>query len=403
MNILLVVDSYPTPDRNSADFRLTRLLQLLARAHDVWVCVLGEQRQVERIGAEAVARYRAELGACGVHLADGPLGAALQARLYAAVLFEWHFPAVALLDTVRLQQPRAHIVVDSVDVVFHRLEAKARVSGQAEDAARAERTKRMELEVYRKADLVITVTDADAEILRQEVPDTPTFTIPNIHPLHELVGIAGCDAKQLLFIGSYARPGGETNIDAMRYFCGDVLPLVVAAVPEVRLRIVGGPRNPDIDALASPHVDVLGFVPETRPFLQTSAISIAPLRFGGGMKGKIGEAMSFGLPVVTTTTGIEGFGLTPGKHALVGDTPRAFADHVIALLRDAALRQRVGYAGHRFISDHYSDVAVQARVQTLFAQLESYPVKRLSFAQRARGRLQAAWQRRVAWRLKAGG
>ncbi len=399
MNFLLIVDSLPTPDRNSADFRLTRLLQLLAQSHAVWVCVLGEQRQVERIGAEAVARYRTELGACGAQLADGPLAATLQARPYAAVLFEWHFPAVTLLDIVRLLQPEARVVIDSVDVVFHRLEAKARVSGLAEDAARAERTKRSELEVYRKADLVITVTDADAEILRQEAPGTPTFTIPNIHPLHEPVAIADCDAKRLLFIGSYARPGGETNIDAMRYFCAEVLPLVVAQEPGVSLRIVGGPRIADIEALASAHVQVLGFVPETQPYLESSAISIAPLRFGGGMKGKIGEAMSFGLPVVTTSTGIEGFGLEPGRHALVGDTPDEFASHVLALLRDSAERDRLRLAGHAFIRARYSDTAVQTRVEQLTDELTRLVVKRPSLAASMRERGRRAWHRHVSWRL----
>lgn len=399
MNILLVVDSYPTPDRNSADFRLTRLLMMLCHSHEVWVCVLGAQRQIERIGTDGVARYRDALAACGTRGVDGSIAAALQARAYGAVIFEWHFPAIALLDTVRLQQPRAHIVVDSVDVVFHRLEAKARVSGLAEDVRRAEQTKRVELEVYGKADLVVTVTDADAEILRAEVPQTVTWTIPNIHPLHEPVAIAAEDAKRLLFIGSYARPGGETNIDAMRYFCTEILPLVVAQEPDVSVRIVGGPRVDEIESLASSSVQVLGFVPETRPYLESSAISIAPLRFGGGMKGKIGEAMSVGLPVVTTSTGIEGFGLEPGQHALVGDTPGAFAAHVLTLLGDRSLMDRVRLAGHEFIRSRYSDLAVQAKVQTMLECLATLPVKRSSLAASVLQRGRRAWHRHVSWRL----
>jgi len=402
MNLLIVSDFLPTPDRNSADFRLMRLMAMLLSAHRVFYCAPGEQRQAAKLGAEAIARYREALVTCGVQVVDGSVLAALRARPYDAVIFEWHFPAVACIDMVRRLQPAARLVVDSVDVVFHRLEAKARVTGRAEDAEKAARTKTEELAVYAQSDLVITVTDADAQILRDEVPGTPTFTIPNIHPLQTPVAVDAADAATLLFIGSYARPGGETNIDAMRYFCGEVLPLVAAECPHVRLRIVGGPRNADIDALASPHVEVLGFVPETQPYLATATVSIAPLRFGGGMKGKIGEAMSFGLPVVTTSTGIEGFGLTPGEHALVGDTPRAFADHVIALLRDPGLRDRVRMAGHRFISDHYSDVAVQARVQRLLAQLQQTPIKRLSPLRRARGLLRAAWAQHLGWRLKAG-
>jgi O-antigen biosynthesis protein len=76
-------------------------------------------------------------------------------------------------------------------------------------------------------------------------------------------------------------------------------------------------------------VEVTGYVPETAPYLRAAWVSIAPLRFGAGMKGKVGEAMSFGLPVVTTSVGAEGFGLTPGEHALVADDPDEFAQAVI--------------------------------------------------------------------------
>lgn len=400
MNVLLVIDSYPTPDRNSADFRLSRLLSMLCQQHALWVCVLGEKRQASQIGADAVARYRAELEACGARVCAGTVVSALRERSYATVLFEWHFPAAALIDRVRMHQPQARIVVDSVDVVFHRLEAKARVSGLAKDLRHAKNTKRTELAAYRKSDLVITVTDADADILRHEVPETATWTIPNIHPMHEPVAIRAADARQLLFIGSYARPGGETNIDAMRYFCAEILPLVAAQEPEVALRIVGGPRVPEIDALASARVQVLGFVPETRPYLESSAVSIAPLRFGGGMKGKIGEAMSFGLPVVTTSTGIEGFGLVAGQDALVGDTPAEFAAHVVCLLRDHALRDRVRMAGHAFIGSRYSDMAVQARLQGLLAELQQLPVKRPALTTSLIHRSKRAWHRHVGWRLE---
>jgi len=399
VSLLVVTDHWPMPDRNSADFRLTRLLQMLCELQEVWLCVPGEQRQIARIGADAVSGYRKRLESTGIRAADADIRAALRARRYAAVVFEWHFPAMAMLETVRHEQPDARVVIDSVDVVFHRLEAKARLSGRAEDAQHAAETRRAELDVYRRADLVITVTDADAEILRETIAGTATLTVPNIHPLQPLTPLDSATSRRLLFIGSFARPGGETNIDAVGWFCSQILPLVSAEEPEVVLRVVGGPKADEIASLASPQVEVLGFVPETQPYLASSGISIAPLRFGGGMKGKIGEAMSFGLPVVTTTTGIEGFGLVPGREVLVGDTPRAFADHVVALLRDTELRDRVRMAGYAFIRDRYSDVAVRHRVQELVAAIGALPVKRLPLAERARYRGRQAWERHLGWRF----
>ena len=399
MNILLVADSIPTPDRSSADFRLSRLLGILAaRAATSYVAV-GLERQVAKLGPAVTEGYREQLRQLGVELVGPGLGAALAARRYDAVIFEWHFPALDLLDEVRHRQPQARVIVDSVDVVFNRLEAKARVSGLAEDQRHALATRHRELGVYAAADLTITVTDADADILRRALPAAPTLTIANIHPLQDPVGDDPAAEGRLLFVGSYARPGGETNIDAMRWFCADILPLVSQRVPAGRLRIVGGPRVDEIDALAGRHVEVLGFVPQTQPYLASSAVSIAPLRFGGGMKGKIGEAMSFGLPVVTTPVGIEGFGLQPGVHALVADSAQAFADHVADLLLDRAKRRAVGLAGHEFIRQHYSDAAAAERVEALLRLIPELPVDRLPVTKRL-GRLgRDAWNRHVGWRL----
>jgi glycosyltransferase involved in cell wall biosynthesis len=399
MDVLFVADALPMPDRNSADFRLARLLGLLAARTPTGYVALGQARQAERIGAAATEAYRADLGRLGVQVHAGGVAQALAARRYDAVVFEWHFPALALLDEVRYRQPQARVVIDSVDVVYNRLEAKARVTGTAEDRQRAADTRARELAAYAAADLVITVTDADADILRRALPALPTLTIPNIHPLQEPVADTPDAEGRLLFIGSYARPGGETNIDAMRWFCADILPRIVARLPQTRLRIVGGPRCAEIDALAGPHVEVLGYVAQTQPYLQSSAVSIAPLRFGGGMKGKIGEAMSYALPVVTTPTGIEGFGLEPGTHALVADTPHGFAEHVTALLLDGPRRRALGLAGYGFIRQHYSDHAAAQRIDDLLHRLPGLPVARLPVGRRLARQWRDVWERNLGWRL----
>lgn len=400
MNILIVADTFPTPDRNAADLRLSELLGMLAEEHEVFFCAIGEKRQVAAIGNTNVTRYREGLQARGGSVVEGGVSKALRARSYAVVMFEWYFTARDLIDEVRASQPAARVIVDSVDVVFNRLEAKARVTRAGDDVAKAAATKSAELATYDRADVVITVTDADAAILHRENPSIATFTIPTIHPLHEPVAIPEKHGTQLIFIGSFLRPGGETNIDAMIYFCGDILPLIVEAEPDVRLRIIGSSPPTEIAALASDHVEVLGFVPEVKPFLEASAISIAPLRFGGGIKGKIGEAMSLGLPVVTTSTGIEGFGLQPGIDALVADNPTDFAGAVIRLLRDRRYLEQVRMAGHRFIGDHFSDRAVKRHVDALLAQLDSYPVKRMALAPIWLRRAKEHWERHVGWRLK---
>jgi len=400
VNVLIIADAYPAPDRNSADFRLSRLLAAIAAEHNVYFVAVAERTQVDALGNEDVSRYRKGLEAIGVTVVDDGVMQALRTRSYAAVVFEWFFVAERFIEDVRSLQPAARVIVDSVDVVFNRLEAKARVTRLERDMSKAVETRIAELAVYNSADLVIVVTDADGAILHRANPAIATFTMPNIHPLQEPVPIGDENRKRLIFVGSFVRPGGETNSDAMVYFCGEILPRIVAAEPDVRLRIIGSSPGPEIAELASKHVEVIGFVRETKPYLETSAISIAPLRFGGGMKGKIGEAMSFGLPVATTSTGIEGFGLEPNVDALVADTPSEFADAVIRLLRDRDYLERVRMSGYRFIRKHYSDSAVKERVDNLFSRLDIFPIKRLARAPALLRKAKQAWERHNGWRRR---
>lgn len=396
MNVLIIADAYPMPDRNSGDFRFFNLIGMIREEHSVFFLALDRNRQAQEIGSELTANYFALLESSGVRILQGGVGPALRSHDYDCVLFEWYFTAPRLINEVRAWQPNARIVIDAVDVAFNRFEAKARLTQKKEDLVHATTIRETELSVYGASDAIITVTDDDARILRREVPGAVTFTIPNIHPLQTLTEI-GANNTSLLFIGSFTH---EPNIDAVHYFCAEILPLIIEAEPEVKLRIVGNAPTADVLGLTSDHVEVLGFVPETKPFLKTSAISIAPLRFGGGMKGKIGEAMSHGLPVITTSAGIEGFGLTPGEQVLVGDTPREFADAVLRLLRDRALLDQVRKAGYQFIRDNYSDIAVKRRVHDLFARLDHFPIKRLPLGARVPGKLKSTWNKHVAWRFR---
>ena len=399
MNLLIVADAYPTPDRNAADLRLTELLGMLAEEHEVFFCAIGEGRQVDAIGNADVRRYREGLQARGGSVVEGGVTKALRARQYAVVMFEWYFTARDLIDEVRVSQPAARIIVDSVDVVFNRLEAKARVTRPLPMWPRRPRRRARSSQPTTRPTSssplpTRTRRSCIARTRHRDVQHSDHPPAPRARR-HPRAARQAADLHRKL-----VRPGGETNIDAMTYFCGEIFPLIVNAEPDVRLRIIGSSPPGEIAALASDHVEVLGFVPEVKPFLETSAISIAPLRFGGGIKGKIGEAMSLGLPVVTTSTGIEGFGLQPGIDALVADNPGDFAGAVIRLLRDRRYLEQVRMAGHRFIGNHFSDRAVKRRVDTLLAQLDSYPVKRMALAPIWLRRAKEQWERHVGWRLK---
>jgi glycosyltransferase involved in cell wall biosynthesis len=105
----------------------------------------------------------------------------------------------------------------------------------------------------------------------------------------------------MIFVGGFRH---EPNIDAVVYFCEEILPRVKNVIPEARFTIVGSYPPVEVKNLNNEYITVTGHVSSTTPYLQESYVSVAPLRYGAGMKGKIGEAMAHGLPVVTTTKGV---------------------------------------------------------------------------------------------------
>ena len=379
MQILVIDHYYPEFDRHSGSLRFFQMLGMLASRHEVTLSCFEIPEHIHRIGQAEVQRYRDALLKIGVRVAElDPLQVMRRLR-FDAVLFEFYDSAFKYLNDARLLQWPAVTVVDSVDVAFHRLFAKARVTGSDRDLRYAEEVKREEMEAYRKADHVITVTEQDRAILLAEEPALSVGVVPNIHAIHSLDDETPRKPDSLVFVGGFRF---DPNVDAMLYFCREVMPLIWRRVPTATLRIVGDSPPDAVRDLACDRIEVTGRVPDVYPHLRSSRVSVAPLRYGGGMKGKIGEAMAAGLPVVTTTAGIEGFGLTPGQHVLVADTAEGLASAVASLLTDPAAYEAIRRAGWKFIADRFAPEAVERKLLGFLGDAATAPARRLSGAER---------------------
>jgi glycosyltransferase involved in cell wall biosynthesis len=153
--------------------------------------------------------------------------------------------------------------------------------------------------------------------------------IPNIHEEISLSEKVAFDQRSgLVFIGSYNHP---PNIDAVKWLCLEIMPLVWVSHPDITVNLLGSNLKDEVKELASDKVIVTGYVPEVEPYFQKSRIFVAPLRFGAGMKGKIGQSLSLGLPTITTKIGAEGMGLIDHQDVLIADTAEEFAQAVIEL------------------------------------------------------------------------
>ncbi len=192
--------------------------------------------------------------------------------------------------------------------------------------------------------------------------------LPNVLPPRSRPAARRPDPERptLLFVGSLSyRP----NIDAAERAATEILPRVQRAVPGARLRIVGSGDVSNVAHLRDrPGVDVIGMVDDLADELDTASLSIVPLRYGGGTRIKIIEALAHAVPVVSTSVGAEGIGLVDGVHLRIADDDEGLADACVELLRDPEHAATMAHAGAEFVT-RFEPARVQADLQTLLREL----------------------------------
>ena len=221
----------------------------------------------------------------------------------------------------------------------------------------------------RQFDHCLAVSPLDGRLLATHIPGIPISVIDNgtdtdlLQPLPE-----PAHSTELLFAGSMAY---TPNIDAMLYFCREILPLVRQRIPDIKLTIAGRSPVPEVRRLAEhPNVTVTGSVPDMLPYYARSMLSIVPLRAGGGTRLKILESMALGRVVVSTAKGYEGIEhAIAGEHLLSADTPRALADQVVRALQDSALRQQISRQARAMVQTHYNWTHIGQRLEHLYQNL----------------------------------
>ena len=155
----------------------------------------------------------------------------------------------------------------------------------------------------------------------------------------------------------------------MLHYARDIYPRVRAELPGVKTFIVGYNPPEELRVLADDTLRVVGYVPDLAPHFASRRLSVAPLRFGAGIKLKIINSLSYGMPVVATTVAAEGMPLTHGLDVFIADDPAAFARGVCDLYRDAALWERLSAGGLEVVRRHYSSDALRAQMAKLFDSL----------------------------------
>lgn len=342
--ILVIETMTPDPSRDSGSVRLSQIFALLNS--DGWqVDFLADDGDASEVDA-------ARLGTLGVRVIREPAlrwlareGAALDAVMLCRLPV-----ADQYIDVVRRFAPQARAVFDTVDLHFIREQRAAELTGNPALMRQARRSRDRELAMVARCDITLVVSEEERDVLAREAPRASVAVLSNIHDVHGRArGFA--DRSGMLFVGGFGHPPNE---DAVRWFIAEVLPRVRAVRRDMALHVVG-----DIDATARRAIEgegvvVHGRVADLAPLHAQALVSVAPLRFGAGVKGKVNQAMSHGLPVVLTTIAAEGMHLRDGVDALVVDSPEAFADAILRLAHDESLWLSVSDASVENVRRHFS-------------------------------------------------
>jgi GT2 family glycosyltransferase/glycosyltransferase involved in cell wall biosynthesis len=359
---ILVIDHYvPMPDRDSGSLRMFQILRLL---HQLGHCVTFIPDNLANI-----APYTGELQKRGIEVWYHPYIKSIRdylakngARYDVVILSRCDF-ARKHIDNVRLYAPQSRVIFDTVDLHFLRENRQARLTSDSAVLEQAQEKERLEHALIDQADETWVVSEVEQRLLQRNRPGKSIQLVSNI------VDIPGASTpfalrRDWLFIGSFQH---TPNVDAMIFFLREIYPLVQRHLADAKFYIIGEKVPPEIIALATENIVITGVQSDVRPFFEGIKLSIAPLRFGAGVKGKINQSMAWGVPVVATSLAVEGMELIPGEDILIADEPEQFATALVTLYQSEELWNRLSQNGIEKTQLHYSVEVALEKLSVLFS------------------------------------
>ena len=291
------------------------------------------------------------------------------ASVYDMAQFEYWFTAPA----ARFARVYGKALLEH-DIDFLRFQRKLAVTDGFWRRRSIERTitavKTREVRAYSEFDRVLTLSEADRVIVER---------LSGIRGVAQYLPVmVDCDRfapttepkvpSSIAFLGAL---DADFNVDALEYFCGSIFPIVSSEVPQARLFIVGRRPPQQVMRLADGRrIFVSADVADVTQHVGRCMVQVVPLRFGGGIRIRILEGMAMGMPIVSTTIGMDGIGARPGRDLLVGDNAEDFAARVVEVLRSPLLAKRLGERAREFVVSEHSEPAVESRVVEIYSALK---------------------------------
>jgi GT2 family glycosyltransferase/glycosyltransferase involved in cell wall biosynthesis len=360
-NVLVIDHHLPMPDRDSGSLRMFQMLRIL---HE-----LGHRVTFIPDNLANIPPYTGELQKRGIEVLYHPYIKKVcdylishGALLDAVVLSRCDFARKHIAD-VRLHAPQSRVIFDTVDLHYLREDREAQLTLDPEVCRKARERQQLEHELIEQADETWVVSPVEQRLLQEKWPGKSIQLVSNI------VDIPGSKTpfafrRDWLFIGGFQH---RPNIDAVLFFMQEIYPFVSERLQDAKFYIIGDKVPPEIAALATERIIVAGLQRDVRTFFNSVRLSVAPLRFGAGIKGKINQSMAFGVPVVATSLAVEGMGLIDREDILVADDPEDFARALVELYESEELWNRLSENGIKKTRALYSTDTARKKLEFLFS------------------------------------
>ncbi len=363
---VLIIDSYlPFYDRESGSNRIYKLIHLIKN--------IGYNVVFAPLDGNLVEPYYSELIRDGIEVLirnNGKLKFLHSINL-----------AIINADIVWICRPNINIkfakvilannvkwVYDTVDLHHVRIARAIELFPENKKLLKEyEKFKALEIDIAKKANLTICITNVEQdELIKHGI--ISTAIVPNIHERKNKFNKSFTEREGIVFIGSYNH---DPNVDAVLWLCNHIMPLVWQKLPNLKLTLLGNNPPAEVTELAkNPNVKVTGYIKDVSVYFENAKIFVAPLRYGAGMKGKIGQSLEYSLPVVTTTIGVEGMNLTHNVNVLIANETIEFADKIIELNQNIETWIRVQKNAEKAISA-YLPTVVSSQLISLFESLDN--------------------------------
>lgn len=360
----LVLDATtPEPDKDAGSLTCFELMRAL-QANGYKVSFLAETNLLYLPGvSSALQRAGIEIGYAPYVKSIASWLEANGADIDVVLIFRNGVAARQMAD-VRRYCPNAKVIFHSSDLHFLREEREAELAGDTKRLAVARETQRSELNIIRAADATIVHSTFEETLLRDILPTANVTTFPWI------LDPKGCKTpfdqrRDIAFLGGYRH---RPNADAVRHFVEAIWPRIHAANPQMRFIMAGSEMPPDLTALDGSHnIVAKGYVADLAALFETIRLTVAPIRYGAGIKGKVAMSLAYGVPAVLTSCAAEGMEIHDGDIAMIRDDPDAFADAVLALYEDPTRWAAMSAGALAFVEKTYGAALGRRRLADIIA------------------------------------